>query len=44
LTTREPDDTMIECAIASLKRVMQRDGIRYSNHSRPEGALPPLPL
>jgi len=25
LTTREPDDSMIECAIASLKRVMQRD-------------------
>lgn len=27
LTTREPDDTMIECAIASLKRVMRRDGL-----------------
>jgi uncharacterized protein YqhQ len=26
LTTREPDDSMIECAITSLKRVMQRDG------------------
>ena len=25
LTTREPDDSMIECAIASLQRVMQRD-------------------
>lgn len=25
LTTREPDDSMIECAIASLKRVLQRD-------------------
>jgi uncharacterized protein YqhQ len=25
LTTREPDDSMIECAITSLKRVMQRD-------------------
>ena len=27
LTTREPDDSMIECAIASLKRVLQRDGV-----------------
>ena len=26
LTTREPDDSMIECAITSLKRVIQRDG------------------
>ncbi len=26
LTTREPDDSMIECAIASLKRVLLRDG------------------
>jgi uncharacterized protein YqhQ len=25
LTTREPDDSMIECAIAALKRVMQYD-------------------
>lgn len=25
LTTREPDDGMIECAIAALRRVMQRD-------------------
>ncbi|GCE27323.1 hypothetical protein KDA_28070 [Dictyobacter alpinus] len=25
LTTREPDDSMIECAIASLKRVVSRD-------------------
>ncbi|GER88647.1 hypothetical protein KDW_28090 [Dictyobacter vulcani] len=25
LTTREPDDSMIECAIASLERVMTRD-------------------
>ncbi|GCE13827.1 DUF1385 domain-containing protein [Tengunoibacter tsumagoiensis] len=25
LTTREPDDSMIECAIASLKRVIARD-------------------
>jgi uncharacterized protein YqhQ len=27
LTTREPDDSMIECAIASLKRVLVRDGV-----------------
>jgi uncharacterized protein YqhQ len=27
LTTREPDDSMIECAIASLKRVLLRDGV-----------------
>ena len=26
LTTREPDDSMIECAIASLKRVLAYDG------------------
>jgi uncharacterized protein YqhQ len=25
LTTREPDDTMLECAIAALKRVLMRD-------------------
>ncbi|GCE19782.1 hypothetical protein KDK_35820 [Dictyobacter kobayashii] len=25
LTTREPDDSMIECAIASLQRVLLRD-------------------
>src|SRR6266568_2588447 len=27
LTTREPDDSMIECAIASLKCILQRDGV-----------------
>jgi len=32
LTTREPDDSMIECAIAALQRVMQRD--------EPVGATP----
>jgi uncharacterized protein YqhQ len=26
LTTREPDDSMIECAIVSLKRVLAHDG------------------
>ncbi len=54
LTTREPDDSMIECAIASLKRVTQRDGLVVpggaENVSNREGALlqltpelPPLP-
>jgi len=27
LTTREPDDSMIECAIAALQRVVQRDRV-----------------
>jgi uncharacterized protein YqhQ len=27
LTTREPDDSMIECAIAALKRALLRDGV-----------------
>ena len=27
LTTREPDDTQIECAIVALERVLQRDGV-----------------
>ena len=54
LTTREPDDSMIQCAIASLKRVTQRDGLVVpggeENVSNREGALleltpklPPLP-
>src|SRR6266581_2572651 len=54
LTTREPDDRMIQCAIASLKRVTQRDGLVVpggeENVSNREGALleltpklPPLP-
>ncbi len=30
LTTREPDDSMIECAITALQRVMQRDKEAYS--------------
>ena len=33
LTTREPDDSMIECAIASLKRVLQRDGVMVTASS-----------
>lgn len=54
LTTREPDDSMIECAIASLKRVTQRDGLVVpggeESVSNRKGALlelthelPPLP-
>jgi uncharacterized protein YqhQ len=45
LTTREPDDSMIECAIAALKRVLQRDGqhhgVGYEDVSA-DAALPPL--
>lgn len=42
LTTREPDDKMIECAIMSLNRVMQRDGQRAMTPERVEAALPPF--
>jgi len=35
LTTREPDDSMIECAIAALKRVLQRDELN-SGAGHPE--------
>jgi uncharacterized protein YqhQ len=42
LTTREPDDSMLECAIAALKRVMQRDKSGDSGHSDVDPALPPL--
>ncbi len=31
LTTREPDDSMIECAIAALNRVMRRDDLDRKN-------------
>ena len=41
LTTREPDDSMIECAIFSLKRVLQRDGQRQGDKVADEH-LPPL--
>jgi uncharacterized protein YqhQ len=44
LTTREPDDSMIECAIAALKRVMQRDKLRDSGREDTDPALPPLVL
>lgn len=43
LTTREPDDSMIESAIAALQRVLLRDGVPVT-HTPEEGALslPPL--
>jgi uncharacterized protein YqhQ len=43
LTTREPDDSMIECAIAALNRVMRRDE-RYNNDQEviDSTTLPPL--
>ena len=37
LTTREPDDSMIECAIASLKRVLQRDGVIDTSSNEERG-------
>ena len=43
LTTREPDDSMIECAIAALHRVLRRDNLNMTQD--PEAAyvkLPPL--
>jgi len=40
LTTREPDDSMIECAIAALKRVMRRDS---GDAPAPDGVEEPLP-
>jgi uncharacterized protein YqhQ len=43
LTTREPDDSMIECAIAALNRVMRRDDLdRKNDHEVADMALPPL--
>ena len=42
LTTREPDDSMIECAITALKRVMQRDGLAERSSEGIESPLPPL--
>lgn len=43
LTTREPDDGMIECAIAALNRVMRRDEL-YNKNGREvtNTTLPPL--
>jgi uncharacterized protein YqhQ len=42
LTTREPDDSMIECAIASLTRVMQRDHVQPIGTNEVAATLPPL--
>jgi uncharacterized protein YqhQ len=43
LTTREPDDSMIECAIAALNRVMRRDELGTDNGREVAGTtLPPL--
>lgn len=43
LTTREPDDSMIECAIAALNRVMRRDDLdRKTDREVDDMALPPL--
>ena len=46
LTTREPDDSMIECAIASLQRVTQRDEQKEMEVGAVEviSALPPLAI
>jgi uncharacterized protein YqhQ len=41
LTTREPDDSMIECAITSLQRVLLRDA-GSDNPGAPDTSLPPL--
>ena len=45
LTTREPDDSMIECAIAALHRVMSRDS-QNMKQDRESAAvdLPPLAI
>jgi uncharacterized protein YqhQ len=42
LTTREPDDSMIECAIASLERVMRRDVQSAKEQREVDTTLPPL--
>ena len=42
LTTREPDDTMIECAIAALKRVTRRDEVDGEALVSSQEVLPPL--
>src|SRR2546425_2797928 len=42
LTTREPDDGMLECAIAALKRVIQRDTLVDTGHTESDVGLPPL--
>lgn len=42
LTTREPDDNMIECAITSLKCVMLRDQPQAVGSEQANLAVPPL--
>lgn len=42
LTTREPDDSMIECAVAALQRVLARDGETGKTVSPRD--LSPLPV
>jgi len=43
LTTREPDDSMIECAITALRRVLRRDDVSTTGDiEEPDTALPPL--
>ena len=43
LTTREPDDSMIECAIAALQRVISRDSLSMKQgSSSTEVKLPPF--
>jgi uncharacterized protein YqhQ len=43
LTTREPDDSMIECAIAALNRVIRRDNPNMKlDHGSTDVTLPPL--
>jgi uncharacterized protein YqhQ len=42
LTTREPDDSMLECAIAALNRVIHRDGMYNNQEGVVDPTLPPL--
>lgn len=42
LTTREPDDSMLECAIAALQRVILRDQPLRPEDGQEHEALPPL--
>jgi uncharacterized protein YqhQ len=44
LTTREPDDSMIECSIAALQRVVQRDEVEGVTFECVAEPLPPLPV
>ncbi len=42
LTTREPDDSMLECAIAALNRVLRRDELHDNDGEGAGTTLPPL--